>query len=60
MFMLAIDCVNFNATACITIEILAFEYFVITIMQDYARTVHPSTIIAICFVVHLVALNCMV
>jgi hypothetical protein len=58
--MLAIYCVNFNATDCITTEISAFEFFVINIMQDYARTMNPSAIIAICFDVYLVALNLLV
>jgi hypothetical protein len=57
MFILVIYSANFNATTCLTTEIFAFKKVVITIMQDYARTVHLRAVITPFIVVHINALD---
>jgi hypothetical protein len=57
MAMLAIYSANFNATAGLTTKIFAFKKVVITIMPDYARTVHLRAVTAPCIVVHINALD---
>jgi vacuolar-type H+-ATPase subunit C/Vma6 len=57
MAILAIYSANFNATTRLTTEIFAFEKVIITVTQNYARTVHLGAKILLSFILHIDALN---